>query len=74
MFRFHTFGTSFVLTNNEEYYLLYKPFIMKVVGIILIIAGILMLVFRGFSFTEEKKVVDVGPLEINKKEKKSSLL
>ena len=71
MFRIPAFGTSIVLTNNEEYYLLYKPFIMKVVGIILIIAGILMLVFRGFSFTEEKKVVDVGPLEINKKEKKS---
>ncbi|CAN5764235.1 hypothetical protein BH11BAC4_BH11BAC4_12330 [soil metagenome] len=44
---------------------------MKPLGIILIVAGILMLIFRGFSFTQEKKVVDVGPLEINKKEKKS---
>ena len=44
---------------------------MKPLGIILIIAGILMLVFRGFSFTKEKKVVDIGPLEINKKEKQS---
>lgn len=56
---------------REPYYLLYKPLIMKVVGIILIIAGILMLVFRGFSFTKEEKLVDVGPLEINKKDKKS---
>lgn len=44
---------------------------MKVVGIILIAAGILMLIFRGFSFTQEKKVVDLGPLEVNKKEEKS---
>lgn len=44
---------------------------MKVVAIILIVAGILMLIFRGFSFTQEKKVADIGPLEINKNEKKS---
>ncbi len=44
---------------------------MKVLGIILIVAGILMFVFRGINFTQEKKLVDIGPLEINKQEKKS---
>ncbi|MEO8770060.1 MAG: hypothetical protein ABI402_08250 [Ferruginibacter sp.] len=44
---------------------------MKVIGIILIGIGIIMLIFRGFSFTQDKKVVDLGPIEINKKEKKS---
>ncbi len=44
---------------------------MKVVAIILIVAGILMLIFRGFNFTQEKKLIDLGPVEINKKEKKS---
>lgn len=44
---------------------------MKVLGIVLIAAGILMLAFRGFSFTQEKKIVDIGPLEINQKQKKS---
>ncbi len=44
---------------------------MKVLGIALIAVGILMLVFRGFSFTQEKKIVDIGPLEINQKQKKS---
>ena len=44
---------------------------MKVLGIILIVAGILMLVFGNISFTKEEKVVDIGPLEINKKEKKT---
>lgn len=44
---------------------------MKIFGIILIAAGILMLVFKGINFTQEKKVVDIGPLEINKKENKT---
>lgn len=44
---------------------------MKTVGIILIVAGILMLVFGNISFTTEKKVVDAGPIEINKKERKT---
>ena len=44
---------------------------MKIFGIVLIAAGILMLVFRGFNFTQEKKVVDLGPLEVNKKENKT---
>jgi hypothetical protein len=44
---------------------------MKVAGIILIVVGILMFIFRGFSFTKEKEVVDLGPLEINKKENHS---
>ena len=44
---------------------------MKTVGIILIVAGILMLVLGNISFTTEKKVVDAGPIEINKKERKT---
>jgi len=48
-----------------------KPCYMKVAGFILIVLGILMLVFRNVSFTQEKKVVDVGPLEVNKKERKT---
>ena len=29
-----------------------------------------MFVFRGINFTTDKKVVDIGPIEINKKENK----
>jgi len=43
---------------------------MRILGIILIVIGILMFVFTGFNFQTEKKVVDLGPLEINKKENK----
>ena len=37
----------------------------KTMGIILIIVGAVMLVWTGFSFTREEKVVDIGSLEIN---------
>lgn len=43
---------------------------MRTFGIVLIIAGILMMIFTGINFTTEKKVVDAGPIEINKKEDK----
>ena len=43
---------------------------MKILATILIVAGILMIVFRGFNVQTEKKVVDIGPVEINKKENK----
>ena len=44
---------------------------MKNLGIVLIVAGILMLIFRGINFTQEKEVVDIGAVEINKKENKT---
>ena len=44
---------------------------MKIIGVVLIAIGILMLVFGNISFTKKEKVLDVGPVEINKKEKKT---
>ncbi len=41
---------------------------MKTIGIVLIVVGIAMLLFRGFSVQKKEKVVDVGPLEVNKTE------
>jgi hypothetical protein len=43
---------------------------MKTVGIILIIIGLAMIVLKGINFQTEKKVADVGPVEINKTENK----
>jgi hypothetical protein len=48
-----------------------KLYNMKAIGILLIIAGVVMFIFRGFNFTKEKKIVDIGPVEINKQEKKT---
>jgi len=44
---------------------------MKGLGIVLIVVGIVMMIFRSINFTQEKKVADLGPLDINKKENKT---
>lgn len=44
---------------------------MKILGILLIVLGIVMIVFREVRFTHEKKVADLGPIELNKKEQKT---
>jgi uncharacterized membrane protein YidH (DUF202 family) len=41
---------------------------MKVLGIVLIVVGILALAYGGFTYTHEKKVVDLGPIQASKKE------
>ena len=52
-------------------YIIIKTYYMKGLGIALIIIGIIMMVFRSINFTTEKKVADIGPLEINKQENKT---
>ena len=42
---------------------------MKNFGIILLVVGIIMTVFTGFTVITRKEVVDLGSVEINKKEK-----
>ena len=38
---------------------------MKLAGIILIVLGILVLVYQGFSFTEQKQDAKLGPVVIS---------
>lgn len=38
----------------------------KILGIVLIVVGIVMTVYTGFNYTTTKKVVDIGPIKINK--------
>ncbi|NCI45876.1 hypothetical protein [Sediminibacterium soli] len=45
---------------------------MKPLGIILVIAGVLMCIFNTVSFTKKEKVVDLGPVEVNKTEKRTT--
>ncbi len=44
---------------------------MRAAGIVLIVVGILMFVFNGFNFQTTKKVVDIGPIQVDKKENHS---
>jgi hypothetical protein len=42
---------------------------MKTVGIILLVAGLVMSVFTGFTLITRKEVVDIGSVEVNREEK-----
>jgi hypothetical protein len=41
---------------------------VKIIGVVLIIAGVAALIYGGFSFTTQKKAVDMGPVQIDKTE------
>ena len=42
---------------------------VKIVAIILIVAGILGLVYRSFSYTKETHTTKLGPIELSVKDK-----
>lgn len=44
---------------------------MTVIGILLIVIGIVGFAMGGFTFTHEKKDVDLGPLQIEHRKKES---
>lgn len=42
-----------------------------IIGIVLILLGIIGFAVGGFSFTHEKKDVDLGPLQVSHEQKKT---
>ncbi|MGE6219206.1 hypothetical protein [Nubsella zeaxanthinifaciens] len=43
-----------------------KPF-----GILLIVIGLIMLVWSGFTYTKKEKIVDAGPIQISADKQKT---
>ena len=43
--------------------------VLKILGVILLIAGTLCLVYKGFTYTKETHKAEFGPLELQVKEK-----
>jgi hypothetical protein len=41
---------------------------MKAIGIVLLLIGIFSLAYQGFTYTTQKKVVDIGPIQATKQE------
>ena len=37
----------------------------KTIGLIMVVLGVVMLIWAGFSYTQREKVVDVGPVHIS---------
>ena len=43
---------------------------IAIIGILLIAAGIVSLAYGGFTYTKEKTIVKVGPLEVQAEQKR----
>jgi hypothetical protein len=44
---------------------------IKMVGVVLLVAGVLALVYGSFSYTKDTTAVKLGPLELSVKEKET---
>jgi uncharacterized membrane protein YidH (DUF202 family) len=44
---------------------------MKIAAIVLIIIGVIALAYGGLSYTREKKVIDLGPVEATTKQRET---
>ncbi|KQC01133.1 hypothetical protein [Pedobacter sp. Hv1] len=43
----------------------------KSIGIMLIVLGIVLLVWTGFTYTKKEKVIDAGPIQVSADKEKS---
>jgi len=44
----------------------FKNIVMqKMIGILLVVAGVAMLIWTGFSYTRRENVIDAGPLHVS---------
>lgn len=43
---------------------------MKTIGTLLLVIGIIMLVWTGFSYTKKEKVIDAGPIQVSADQQK----
>ena len=43
--------------------------IVKIIGVVLLAAGVLCLVYKGFTYTKETHDADLGPVKLEVKEK-----
>jgi hypothetical protein len=43
----------------------------SLIGLILVIVGVVLLVYQGFSFTQKEKVLDVGPVHVSAEKEKT---
>ncbi|MBS7562926.1 hypothetical protein KHS38_00800 [Mucilaginibacter sp. Bleaf8] len=43
----------------------------RTVGLVLIVIGVIMLIWTGFTYTKKEKIVDAGPIQISADKEKS---
>jgi len=41
--------------------------VAKVVGLLLVIGGVISLLYSGITYTRREKIIDVGPIQVEKR-------
>ncbi len=44
---------------------------LKIVGIILIVLGVVALIFQGITYTTQKNIINLGPIQATAEQKKT---
>jgi drug/metabolite transporter (DMT)-like permease len=63
--------TIFKCGLDLAWYFIYYMSMQKIIGVLLIVVGVAMLIWTGFSYTQREKVVDAGPLHISADKQKT---
>lgn len=43
----------------------------RIIGVLLLVIGIVMLIWTGFTYTKKEKVLDAGPLQVSANKEKT---
>ncbi|KAA8480033.1 hypothetical protein BDE36_2382 [Arcticibacter tournemirensis] len=43
----------------------------RTIGLVLIVLGVVMLIWTGFTYTKKEKIIDAGPLQVSADKKES---
>lgn len=44
---------------------------MKALGVVLIVLGVIALIYQGITYTRDREVVEMGPIEVTAEEKET---
>lgn len=64
-------GPGLAATARQDNVLVPQGGVMKAIGLVLIVIGVIGLLWGGITWTREEQVVDLGPIEVNTESRES---
>ena len=64
-------GTLYLILARVLHLSRSEAHVVKLIGILLIVFGIVALAVGGFSYTKREKILDIGPLQATREEHKT---
>lgn len=67
----HPVGSGKIIGDGSWHDILGGGCMQKTIGVLVLVIGIVMLIWSGFSYTRREKVVDAGPVHISADKQKT---